>query len=345
MPATLPVQTHDSPRDAATPSSRLLTEEVPCALCGGLAHDVLYTSEDQRYHDTPRETFRLVRCKRCGLRYLSPRPARAALVLFYPAAYYTPRIAVARKPARRRNRVASLARRVYPSHHHRQLVEKIAHVRRLTPPGGRVVEIGPGGGALLAALRDAGYRVRGTDIQPDVVRELREKLGLDVVLERDADGAIAPNSVDTVVLWNSFEHIPDPRTLLARLHAWLAPGGHIVLSVPNAAAIERRLFFPSSPCEDIPRHLYSYAPTTLRGMLTAGGFAGVRIRHVTRTSTSELQQWCAARLLRRRPPPLAARVAYHGLVLPVVWLLDRLWGALGRSHSMVASAQKPPEPL
>ena len=48
-------------------------------------------------------------------------------------------------------------------------------VRRLVPPGGRLLEIGPGVGALLKKLISAGYDAVGVDASPPMLRYSRAK--------------------------------------------------------------------------------------------------------------------------------------------------------------------------
>jgi SAM-dependent methyltransferase len=211
--------------------------------------------------------------------------------------------------------------------------------RGFLPPAGSALEIGPGGGEILCTLRDDGYRVVGVDIDRDLVGHLRSQFGLEVLEESEAEKAIPPNSQDVAMLWNTFEHVPDPRRVLARIAGWLRPGGHILLSVPNATALERTLFFPRSPCEDIPRHLYSYSPKTLCEMLRSSGFAELRLRNHTTCAVSELRQALADRLTSGRHAGRFGRIAYPLFALPALGTLESVFGLFRRGHAMVASAR------
>jgi 2-polyprenyl-3-methyl-5-hydroxy-6-metoxy-1,4-benzoquinol methylase len=46
---------------------------------------------------------------------------------------------------------------------------------------------------------------------------------------------------DTVVASNVLEHVADPVQILTRASGWLAPGGHVLIVVPHADSIHRRL--------------------------------------------------------------------------------------------------------
>jgi 2-polyprenyl-3-methyl-5-hydroxy-6-metoxy-1,4-benzoquinol methylase len=45
---------------------------------------------------------------------------------------------------------------------------------------------------------------------------------------------------DTIVIGNVLEHVERPRELLAAARGWLAAGGHLLASVPNARSIHRQ---------------------------------------------------------------------------------------------------------
>ena len=58
-----------------------------CVACGSEAADVvLADGEDYEYRVPGR--FRFVRCRRCDLVFMSPRPARGELLSFYPRDYH-----------------------------------------------------------------------------------------------------------------------------------------------------------------------------------------------------------------------------------------------------------------
>src|SRR5687768_15400712 len=76
----------------ANPESRAIQlaheaqEEVPCPVCGEDAPELVMLARD-RLFGRPGH-YRLVRCTRCNMRYLSPRPSLSALGAHYPDDYF-----------------------------------------------------------------------------------------------------------------------------------------------------------------------------------------------------------------------------------------------------------------
>ena len=64
-------------------------ETVPCDLCRSDQSDLIIRQRDLLLAVTDEE-FMIVRCRQCGLVYLSPRPSRDLIGTYYPSVYYPP---------------------------------------------------------------------------------------------------------------------------------------------------------------------------------------------------------------------------------------------------------------
>jgi hypothetical protein len=65
-------------------------EHTTCNICGSDDYALYHEQQDLRYRDTPRGTFQLVQCHKCGLLYLNPRPSEAVIGDYYPPVLSTP---------------------------------------------------------------------------------------------------------------------------------------------------------------------------------------------------------------------------------------------------------------
>ncbi|HEX5713149.1 MAG TPA: class I SAM-dependent methyltransferase [Solirubrobacterales bacterium] len=191
------------------------------------------------------------RCRGCGVATTDPWPTAAALDRAY-GEWYRPGSGrfSGRGDALLRLTRGSLARRL----------------DRIAPPG-PVLDVGAGDGTLLAALRRRGRAATG--------------------LERDGSGDPAAESIDAVegswaaiVFWHSLEHLPEPASALARAAKLLAPGGVIVIAVPNSASLQARVFGDRWLALDPPRHLVHLTEAALRARLQELGLRVERVGYL-----------------------------------------------------------------
>jgi 2-polyprenyl-3-methyl-5-hydroxy-6-metoxy-1,4-benzoquinol methylase len=101
----------------------------------------------------------------------------------------------------------------------------------------RSLDIGCGTGDLVRAMADAGWEAIGIEPAREIARvgqaaglPIHSTAALEYLAERSATSAPA---FDAITLLNVLEHVPDPVALLRESIAALAPGGRLVLRVPN----------------------------------------------------------------------------------------------------------------
>lgn len=129
---------------------------------------------------------------------------------------------------------------------------------------GTVLDLGCGGGFLLAALPSANRRI-GVELNPAARQQA--VLRLDEVIP--ALDEVADGSVDVVITNHALEHIPDPVTALVGCRRVLGPGGRLVVCVPiDDWRTQRRV-----DIHDRNFHLYTWTPQLLHNALVESGFA------------------------------------------------------------------------
>lgn len=125
--------------------------------------------------------------------------------------------------------------------------------------GSRVVEVGAGQGAFITSIVDRAASVEVLDKNPDAARHLRD-LGVKVVGADVLDDARKrPGRADAVCAFQVLEHVADVAGFLAALKAIAAPGGLVLISVPNRNRYREAL----EPNDVPPHHLTRWAPQTM----------------------------------------------------------------------------------
>ncbi len=291
-------------------------ESPVCDLCGADDAATLHTHRDWP-HDAPDGTA-MVRCRRCGLMYLRPRPTPAAIGRFYPPDYapFRPAIEDERWAVLRWLRRRKLA-------HRRRLVEH--HVR-----AGRraVLDVGCSTGLFLHEMALAGWDTRGIELAPSAARYARDRFGLDVFQGRLEDAPLEDGAFDAVTFWDVLEHVYSPADALARAAALLASGGVVVVNIPNWDSPDRRLFGRHWQGWDPPRHLYVFDRTTLEALLRGAGLTPVAWRCIMPsyfTFILSIERWLRA-TAPRAAGPLMRVLRLPGLrfaVEPLFWAINR----------------------
>jgi len=107
--------------------------------------------------------------------------------------------------------------------------------------GRRVLDVGAGEGILSAPLTAQGWRV--TAIEPDAGAATAGAPHCERMIVAGADGPLPDLGVsfDAIVCADVLEHLADPLAALRRLLPHLAPGGVVVVSIPNVAHLWIRL--------------------------------------------------------------------------------------------------------
>lgn len=106
-------------------------------------------------------------------------------------------------------------------------------VLELVPAGVReVLEVGCGAGVTGALLKQhRGCRVTGVELNPRAATRAAERL--DRVVVGDVERLALAGHYDLVMALELFEHLLEPDRFLRRVRELLAPGGSVLLSVPN----------------------------------------------------------------------------------------------------------------
>ena len=212
-----------------------------CAWCG---HE--FDVADRRL--TGRTT-----CAQCGVATTSPWPSDAQLSAAYGDWY--------RPAAGRFSGLGDVVLR-------RMRATLATRLNRMLPPG-PVLDVGAGDGNLVRAFKKHGREAVGVDPyaaanHPDVRAVNLEEM----------DGQWS-----AVIFWHSLEHLRQPVRALRHAATLSAPGGVLVIAVPNAASTQARVFGDRWLHLDVPRHLVHITPEALVAAVESAGLTVERVSY------------------------------------------------------------------
>jgi len=105
-------------------------------------------------------------------------------------------------------------------------------------PRGKLLDVPAGEGALSGRLSEAGFHVQACDLYPEIfmLRNIDVRRG-------DLSGTLpyADAEFQYITCLEGLEHIENPHQAIREFARLLAPGGHLVISVPNILNIEERV--------------------------------------------------------------------------------------------------------
>jgi SAM-dependent methyltransferase len=203
-----------------------------------------------------------VECAACGSATTDPVPDAESLDAAYGSWYWPDsgrRFSLVGDALLRRSR-ASMARRIDEA-----------------APAGRILDVGAGEGTLIDALAARGRSAEGLERSSTHPRI------------RDLEISEVEGEFAAVIFWHSLEHLAEPRRAVRDAAALLAPGGLLVIAVPDYGSLQSRAFGDAWLHLDLPRHLAHLDSASLTSGLESDGLG---VAAVSRTRAGqELIGW------------------------------------------------------
>jgi SAM-dependent methyltransferase len=207
-------------------------------ICGGCGQSAVFFVESFDYNKKiSSEAFQYYKCQNCNYIFLDPIPDEIGR--FYPKDYYA--------IPKTRVELAATAKQFQQW--------KIDTVLKFAQKG-RLLEIGPAYGLFAHLAKQAGFDVTGIEMDQQCCQFLRETVGIHVVENADTVEALRDlPQFDVIVMWQVFEHLPDPWAVLEAATKCLRLGGYIILDTPNPDAFQFKVLGRRWAHLDAPRHV------------------------------------------------------------------------------------------
>ncbi|GEM_PF-518896 len=216
-------------------------------------------SESFKYAAADQSKGNIVKCKKCGLVYQTPRDNDVARIyqnvsedVFY---------------------VASKADRVSTCERDTE------HLERVTGPanGRKLIDVGCSYGLFLDVVKSRGWEAHGVELS-DYQRGEAMKNYPNVCGKELKDCGYPENTFDVLTMFDVVEHLASPSDFIKDAYRVIKSGGYFVACTPNIASIQSKLF--GKYWLNFARmHFYYFTPRTLGAMLELAGFKIVKVEH------------------------------------------------------------------
>ncbi len=230
----------------------------PCALCGSLIFKPALECEG----------FSFVKCKNCGLVQRNPQPDKNEILTRYSDTYGNDYLSYELENEAAFLKLQQLALKDAGFSKLEKTIFASAEKLRAESPS--ILDIGCATGALLASLRDKGWRVTGVEISPSAIYAKNERR-LDVRNIPLEENNFPDNSFDVILASHLIEHLNEPKTFLEETYRILKNNGSLFITTPDISGFQS-LLFGSRWRSAIFDHLYLFSRRTLSKMLKTVGF-------------------------------------------------------------------------
>lgn len=171
--------------------------------------------------------------------------------------------------------------------------KRIARVQKYLKRG-RVLDISAGVGTSIQTLKAAGFDASGTEISTEAIAKAKSLYNIDLQRCYPDDLVCEDESLDALMMWHVFEHLPFPGHTLKNLAKKIKTDGYLFIAVPNNS-LQKLIFKPkywfSSRKEKIEAlvpdapyketfdeiHLIHFTPESLKAIVEQAGFKVVEL--------------------------------------------------------------------
>lgn len=230
-------------------------ENCNCPLCDKTESTVLGTEKG----------LSVVKCANCDLIYTNPRAKNAQENYFGDAeAFFN------------EARLIFKGKKV----HHRDVnyVYELKKIKKFKPSG-KLLDIGTNMGFFLRKARELGWETEGVEPSPALSEIARTQFKLNIHTAFLENANLPKKNYDVITLIDVFEHVTNPKELLAKCNELLKDDGIIAIKVPNGDYNHFKLKLSSMIGKtqsmeiwDCCEHVVHYTPKTFKKMADSCGF-------------------------------------------------------------------------
>ncbi len=142
----------------------------------------------------------------------------------------------------------------------RALQSKTNLIFKLNKGTGSLLDIGAGTGDFLKVAKDKGWNVQG--VEPN--ENARELAAAKNIFLKETIEEYAGSQFEVITLWHVLEHLPNLEEAIQQIENLLAPGGTLIIAVPNYNSYDSKYYKSFWAAFDVPRHLWHFSKNSMK---------------------------------------------------------------------------------
>src|SRR3990172_1374646 len=256
------------------------------------------------------ETYSILKCRVCGIGVTAPFPAKEDLIELNKGVYDV------------EQRI-----RVYLSRQDdfkKRYEGYIRNIKKLEGSG-KLLDIGCNIGFFMKAAQQAGFDVKGVELNEGCAAYGREKFHLDIYSKCIEDIGFSDKTFDIITLFDVLEHVPDMHGFLVEVRRILKNNGLLILQSPNFNSLMAELTKSKWHWLTPTDHLYHFTPETMIRFLLSHGFAVKEIKTWKPARDFSNNLMAAYRINGLIGRALQRLLNLTGIIFVPILLLQRMW--------------------
>lgn len=233
------------------------TTERSCEVCSGHSFSALFEKEGHQF----------VRCDGCALERIDPAPTDDTLAAIYGKHYYD-----AWGLHQDESEVARLKKGTFG-----YVLDRLGPPK----PGAKLMDCGAATGFLLEVAKVRGFDPYGVELSEFGAGEIAKKFGKGHSFQGEIENArfddAGKGDFDVITMCDYIEHVRVPARVLERARSFLAKGGRLALTTPDAGSITHAALRKGWSHYKL-EHLHYFRKDNMVKLLEKSGFANVTFR-------------------------------------------------------------------
>jgi len=225
-----------------------------CAFCESKRSNIKYPTTDIFSNH-----YTINQCEDCHAYFLAPRPDEERLQQAYDVSYY----------GEKEEKFEGIYEKVI--NYFRDL--RARKISRFIPKEANILDIGCGNGNFLMSFRKFGnYSLFGIEREGNSATRALRHTEINLTIGSLENSQFEKNTFDLITLIHVFEHLTEPRKTMDIINKIIKPGGILVMSFPNIASWQSKMFKGNWLHLDAPRHLFFFDPKAFADLMKKNGF-------------------------------------------------------------------------
>ncbi len=201
----------------------------------------------------------ICKCNSCKAFFLAPDPTEKELKLAYDSNYY----------GEEESKFTFSVERFIDFYRYKRAKKISTQISKKA----RVLDLGCGNGRFLKHLSSLGdFELSGIELEGGSAERAAKLKEINLKIGTLNENDYAPEYFDAVTLFHVFEHLDKPEETIKIINTILKKDGLLVMSLPNIAGWQSKIFKGKWYHLDPPRHLIFFNPDDLVKIINSKGF-------------------------------------------------------------------------